>query len=82
MFGFGLIPLPLSRFCYQFSHEIVLKVFPRSSCLLHIHNRTFILGSCCTYFGRNHACSACETKRLAYGTYGASSYMLLSRRLT
>lgn len=29
MFGFGLIPLPLSRFCYQFSHEIVLEVFPR-----------------------------------------------------
>lgn len=48
-FGFGLIPLPLSRFCYQFSHEIVPEVFPKdflstshtsaricSSALLHL----------------------------------------------
>lgn len=30
MFGFGLIPLRLSQFCYRFSHEIVPEVFPNS----------------------------------------------------
>lgn len=38
MFGFSLIPLRLSRFCYQFSDEIVLEFFPESFLFTsHIH---------------------------------------------